>query len=89
MKRQGAKSTTKVRRSFTRSGARQIEGNAAESDHSGECTTQANGSQNSGDHPWVRIAQRAYSLYEEEGYRHGNDVEHWLKAEREVTSQEV
>jgi hypothetical protein len=27
VKRQGAKSTTKVRRSFTRSGARQIEGN--------------------------------------------------------------
>ncbi|MEP6934650.1 MAG: DUF2934 domain-containing protein [Nitrospirota bacterium] len=31
-----------------------------------------------------RIAQRAFQLYEESGFRHGNDVEHWLEAERQV-----
>jgi DUF2934 family protein len=31
-----------------------------------------------------RIAQRAFLLYEESGFRHGNDLEHWLEAERQV-----
>jgi len=31
-----------------------------------------------------RISQRAYLLYEESGFRHGNDLEHWLEAERQV-----
>ena len=30
------------------------------------------------------IAHRAYELYEQEGGGHGHDLEHWLKAEREV-----
>ena len=32
----------------------------------------------------MRIAERAFMLYEESGFRHGNDVEHWLEAERQV-----
>lgn len=39
-------------------------------------------SQESGIHH--RIAQRAFLLYEESGFRHGNDLEHWLEAERQV-----
>lgn len=31
-----------------------------------------------------RIAERAFLLYEESGFRHGNDVEHWLEAERQI-----
>jgi nicotinamidase-related amidase len=31
-----------------------------------------------------RIAERAFLLYEESGFRHGNDLEHWLEAERQV-----
>ena len=31
-----------------------------------------------------RIAKRAFLLYEESGFRHGNDLEHWLEAERQV-----
>ena len=31
-----------------------------------------------------RIAERAFMLYEESGFRHGHDVEHWLEAERQV-----
>ena len=31
-----------------------------------------------------RIAERAFILYEESGFRHGNDLEHWLEAERQV-----
>ena len=31
-----------------------------------------------------RIARRAFLLYEESGFRHGNDLEHWLEAERQV-----
>ncbi|GKS58062.1 hypothetical protein YTPLAS18_15890 [Nitrospira sp.] len=31
-----------------------------------------------------RIAERAYALYEERGRAQGNDVEHWLEAEREM-----
>ncbi len=33
-----------------------------------------------------RIAERAFMLYEESGFRHGNDVEHWLEAERHVNT---
>ena len=31
-----------------------------------------------------RVAERAFLLYEESGFRHGNDLEHWLEAERQV-----
>ena len=31
-----------------------------------------------------RIADRAYILYEQSGFQHGNDLEHWLEAERQV-----
>jgi hypothetical protein len=27
---------------------------------------------------------RAYELFMQEGYMHGNDVDHWLRAEREL-----
>jgi hypothetical protein len=30
------------------------------------------------------IRGRAYQLFEERGYRHGNDMEDWLRAESEV-----
>ena len=33
------------------------------------------------------IAKRAYELYCERGYRHGNGLEDWLDAEREILSQ--
>jgi len=33
-------------------------------------------------HNW--IAQRAYQLYEAQGRRDGNTLEHWLQAEREI-----
>ncbi|MDN5941497.1 MAG: DUF2934 domain-containing protein [Nitrospira sp.] len=32
----------------------------------------------------MRIAERAFLLYEERGFRHGNDLEHWFEAERQV-----
>lgn len=31
------------------------------------------------------IAKRAYALWEQEGCPHGRDLEHWDKAERELT----
>lgn len=31
-----------------------------------------------------RIAERAYELFLEEGCGHGNDLEHWLRAEQEI-----
>ncbi len=31
-----------------------------------------------------RIRDRAYELYAEDGYGHGRDVEHWLRAEAEL-----
>lgn len=31
-----------------------------------------------------RIAERAFLLYQEKGFRHGNDLDHWLEAERQV-----
>jgi hypothetical protein len=31
-----------------------------------------------------KIAWRAYQLYEEGGYVNGNDMDNWLKAEREI-----
>ncbi|MDP3089625.1 MAG: DUF2934 domain-containing protein [Nitrospira sp.] len=35
----------------------------------------------------ILIAKRAYELYSERGYRHGNAMEDWLDAEREILSQ--
>lgn len=35
----------------------------------------------------ILIAQRAYELYSERGYRHGYALDDWLEAEREVLSQ--
>ena len=31
-----------------------------------------------------KIARRAYQLYEEGGCVNGHDMDHWLKAEREI-----
>jgi Protein of unknown function (DUF2934) len=36
-----------------------------------------------------RIAERAFLLYEERGFRHGNDLDHWLEAERQVKTRGV
>jgi len=33
------------------------------------------------------IAQRAYEIWEREGYPVGSDQEHWFRAERELRSQ--
>lgn len=35
------------------------------------------------------IAQRAYQLYADRGYRHGHALEDWLEAEREILSHEL
>lgn len=32
-----------------------------------------------------RIAERAYELFLEEGCGHGNDLDHWLRAEQEIS----
>jgi len=32
----------------------------------------------------VRIQQRAYQLYEAGGFEQGRELDHWLKAEREI-----
>ncbi|MDH5192488.1 MAG: DUF2934 domain-containing protein [Nitrospira sp.] len=34
------------------------------------------------------IAARAYALYEERGYRHGDDLQDWVDAEREILSRQ-
>jgi hypothetical protein len=34
-----------------------------------------------------KIARRAYQLYEEGGCVNGNDMAHWLKAERAILKQ--
>jgi len=36
----------------------------------------------------VRIAERAYELHHHRGGHHGQDLEDWLTAEREVQSEE-
>lgn len=36
----------------------------------------------------ARIAERAYALYVDRGYRHGCAGEDWLDAEREILSQQ-
>ena len=33
----------------------------------------------------AQIALRAYELFAQEGFMHGNDIDHWLRAERELT----
>jgi len=35
------------------------------------------------------IALRAYVMFEQEGFTHGHDVEHWLMAERELATVQV
>ena len=32
-----------------------------------------------------QIRRRAYELYEQDGCEHGRDLEHWLRAEAEVS----
>ena len=34
-----------------------------------------------------KIAQRAYQLYEGRGCVNGNDIDHWLEAEKEILKQ--
>jgi hypothetical protein len=36
---------------------------------------------------YEQIRQRAYELFEKRGREHGHDVEDWLKAEAEPSSQ--
>lgn len=36
------------------------------------------------DHLHQLIAERAYLLYERSGFQDGNDLEHWLEAERQI-----
>lgn len=31
-----------------------------------------------------RIAERAFILFQESGYEHGNDWSHWFEAERQI-----
>jgi hypothetical protein len=33
------------------------------------------------------IAQKAYQYFEESGFAHGNDLDHWLRAERDLTAR--
>lgn len=33
-----------------------------------------------------QIAVRAYEIFEQEGYSHGNHLDHWLRAERELVT---
>lgn len=35
-----------------------------------------------------RISERAYDLWLEAGRPHGSDVDHWLRAQREIEAQE-
>ena len=35
------------------------------------------------------IERRAYALYERDGFKDGSDQEHWFRAEKELTIQEV
>jgi hypothetical protein len=35
----------------------------------------------------VRIAERAYALYQRRGGHHGQDLDDWLAAEREVSAE--
>jgi hypothetical protein len=36
------------------------------------------------DAPADAVARRAYEIFAEEGWQHGRDVDHWLRAEREI-----
>ena len=36
-----------------------------------------------------RIAERAYMLFRESGYEHGNDWSHWFEAERQIKGTRV
>lgn len=46
----------------------------------GRVETQAEGQ----DHLHQQIAELAYVLYERSGFQDGNDLEHWLEAERKI-----
>lgn len=35
-----------------------------------------------------RIRQRAYALWEDEGYPEGRELDHWERAEREIEAEE-
>ena len=41
-----------------------------------------------GDGAHSRIAERAFLLYAESGFQHGHDLDHWLEAERDITTQQ-
>ncbi len=34
-----------------------------------------------------RVRRRAYQLWEQSGFQHGQDLEHWLKAEQEILDE--
>jgi DUF2934 family protein len=44
-------------------------------------------SESSPDDRQEKIAWRAYQLYEEGGCANGKDMDHWLKAEREILKE--
>lgn len=47
--------------------------------------TVLNGKIEPGNKPYRgQIAKRAYALYEQEGRRHGHDLQHWLQAQQEL-----
>jgi len=43
--------------------------------------------ENGADHLYARVAQLAYSLYEQRGRKDGHDVEDWIQAEQTVLRQ--
>jgi DUF2934 family protein len=38
---------------------------------------------------WKALERRAYELYELDGFKDGSDQEHWFRAEKELTIQDV
>ena len=38
-------------------------------------------------HIFIKIQERAYSLFQASGFKHGHDLEHWLEAEREILQE--
>jgi hypothetical protein len=35
-------------------------------------------------HIFIKVQERAYSLFQASGFKHGHDLEHWLEAEKQV-----
>ncbi|MGH7230291.1 MAG: DUF2934 domain-containing protein [Nitrospiraceae bacterium] len=54
---------------------------------SGANSDRSNGNGDSDHDSHARIAELAYSFYEQDGYSHGHHLEHWLKAEQQMRSR--